>query len=184
MSEKTLAWDLLQWSEISSGLRVKRPWNSATIPGRHWVGHMEGQGLGRSFSKTRRRDHQRHGRDSRSRAVGPGMEKSLTSKAASRSPHFSAFQREIPLSLSRLQTWLVSMRMGVQSMASLSGLRIWHCHELWYRSQMWLRSCVAVAMVWATSCSSDSTPSLRTSICPGCNLKKKVFLEFPCGSVG
>ena len=27
-----------------------------------------------------------------------------------------------------------------------SGLRIWHCRELWYRSQMLLRSCIAVAL--------------------------------------
>ena len=30
---------------------------------------------------------------------------------------------------------LVSMRTQVQSLASLSGLRIWRCHELWCRSQ-------------------------------------------------
>ena len=30
-------------------------------------------------------------------------------------------------------------------MASLSGLRIQHCHKLWHRSQMWLRSRIAVA---------------------------------------
>ena len=36
------------------------------------------------------------------------------------------------------------MRMQVQSLALLSGLRIWHCHELWCRSQMQLRSHVAV----------------------------------------
>ena len=29
----------------------------------------------------------------------------------------------------------------------LSRLGIWHCHELWGKSQMWLGSCVAVA-VW------------------------------------
>ena len=29
----------------------------------------------------------------------------------------------------------------------LSGLRIWHCHELWCSSQMWLRSGVAVVVV-------------------------------------
>ena len=29
----------------------------------------------------------------------------------------------------------------------LSGLRIWHCCEPWYRSQMWLGSRVAVALV-------------------------------------
>ena len=36
---------------------------------------------------------------------------------------------------------------AVRSLASLSGLRIWHCHELWSRSQMQLRSGIAVAVV-------------------------------------
>ena len=42
------------------------------------------------------------------------------------------------------QIWLVSMSTQVQSLTSLSGLRIWHCHELWCRSQMWLGSGIAV----------------------------------------
>ena len=33
------------------------------------------------------------------------------------------------------------MRLRVRSLASLSGLKIWRCHELWCRSQMWLGSC-------------------------------------------
>ena len=33
-------------------------------------------------------------------------------------------------------------------LASLSGLRIWHCRKLWCRSQTWLRSQVAVAVAW------------------------------------
>ena len=33
--------------------------------------------------------------------------------------------------------------------------------------------CVAVAVVWACSCSSDWTPSVGTSICPGCGPKKQ-----------
>ena len=33
------------------------------------------------------------------------------------------------------------------SLASLNGLRILHCCELWCMSQMWLRSQVAVAVV-------------------------------------
>ena len=41
----------------------------------------------------------------------------------------------------------LSMRMQVQSLALLSGLRIWLCHKLQHRSQMQLRSCVAVAVV-------------------------------------
>ena len=43
----------------------------------------------------------------------------------------------------------VSMRTWVQSLASLGGLRIWRCRELWCRSQMWLGSCVAVAVAVA-----------------------------------
>ena len=53
---------------------------------------------------------------------------------------------------------------GVRFLASLSGLRIQHCCE---RSQMWFGSgaVVAVAVAVAGSCSSNSTPSLGTSIC-------------------
>ena len=40
------------------------------------------------------------------------------------------------------------MRMWIQSLAWLSGLRVWRCHELRYRSQMWLGSCV----LWWLSC--------------------------------
>ena len=59
----------------------------------------------------------------------------------------------------------VSMRMWVQSLASLSGLRIWRCCELWCRPQMQLRSQVAAAAVQASDHSSNMTPSLGTSIC-------------------
>ena len=52
---------------------------------------------------------------------------------------------EFSLWLSRLQTQLVSMRLWVQSLALLSGLRIPCCPELWFRLQ--LRSGVAVAVV-------------------------------------
>ena len=55
------------------------------------------------------------------------------------------------------------MRMWVQSLAPLSGLKIQGCHELWLNSQTQLRTCVAVAVVQASSCSSDSNPSLGTS---------------------
>ena len=42
-------------------------------------------------------------------------------------------------------TRLVSMRMQFRSLASLSGLRIWRCHELWCRSQTQLGSGTAMA---------------------------------------
>ena len=44
------------------------------------------------------------------------------------------------------QIQLGTIRLWVQALSLLSGLRIWHCHELWCRSQMWLGSDVAVAV--------------------------------------
>ena len=72
---------------------------------------------------------------------------------------------EFLLWLRGLRIQLVPMRMWVRSLASLSGLRIPHCSKLQHRLQVCLRSGVAVAVVQASSCSSDSTPSLETSIC-------------------
>ena len=51
---------------------------------------------------------------------------------------------EFPLWLSGLRTWLVSMRMWVWFLVSLSGLAIWCCCELWCKSQMRLGSPIAV----------------------------------------
>ena len=59
---------------------------------------------------------------------------------------------------------LGTMRLQVLSLASLSGLKIRCCHELWCRSQTQLRSGVAVAVTIAGSCRSDLTPGLGTSI--------------------
>ena len=78
---------------------------------------------------------------------------------------------EFPLRLSR--TRLVSMRMWVWSLAALSGLRIQHFCELWYKLQTQLRSRVAVAVVLAGSCSSNSSPSQGPSICLEWSPKKK-----------
>ena len=74
----------------------------------------------------------------------------------------------VPIVAQWKQIQLVSMTMRVQSLASLSGLEIWHCRELWYRLQTRLRSCVAVAVVQAGSCISP-----KTSICHGYGPKKK-----------
>ena len=68
------------------------------------------------------------------------------------------FKLGVPVKAQWKWIWLVSMRTQVWSLASLSGLRIWHCRELWCRSQMRLRSCVSVALASASGCSSDSTP--------------------------
>ena len=55
----------------------------------------------------------------------------------------------------RKQIQLGTMRLWVQFLASLSGLRILRCRELWCRSKTRLGSGVAVAVVWAGSHSSD-----------------------------
>ena len=55
----------------------------------------------------------------------------------------------------------------------LGVLRICHCRELWCKSQKCLGSHIAVALAWANSCSSKSTPSLRTFICLSVALKSK-----------
>ena len=52
----------------------------------------------------------------------------------------------VPIVSQRKIIQLGTTRLQVQSLASFSGLRIWHCHELWCRSQMWLGSCIAVAV--------------------------------------
>ena len=44
--------------------------------------------------------------------------------------------QELPLWLTGLRTQMVSVRRQVQFLASLSGLRIWHCHKLWHRSKI------------------------------------------------
>ena len=64
------------------------------------------------------------------------------------------------------------MRTQVLSLTLFSGLRIWCCHELWRRLQTQLGSCVAaVALVGGGGggYSSNSTPSLGTSIGHGCS---------------
>ena len=62
---------------------------------------------------------------------------------------------------------------SVQSLASLSGLRIRCCRELWCRSQTRLRFHATLAVVQAGSCRSNWTPSLGTSVCHGYGPKKK-----------
>ena len=73
--------------------------------------------------------------------------------------------RGVPIMAQQKQIRLRTRRLRVRSLASLSGLRIWRCPELWCRSQMQLGSGVAaMAVVQANSYSFDWTPSLETSI--------------------
>ena len=54
----------------------------------------------------------------------------------------------VPVVAQWKRIWLGTMRLQVLPLASLSGLRIQHCGELWCRLQMQLGSCVAVAVVY------------------------------------
>ena len=73
--------------------------------------------------------------------------------------------------------WLTNLTITHENMGLIpglaQGLRIWHCCELWCRSQRRLISWVAVAVAKASSCSSNLTPSLGTSICHRRGPKKK-----------
>ena len=57
--------------------------------------------------------------------------------------------RLLHLGVPVMAQWLTNLIRDheVQSLASLSGLRIWHCHELWCRLQTHLGSHIAVALV-------------------------------------
>ena len=50
----------------------------------------------------------------------------------------------VPVMAQWKQIQLGNMRLQVWSLPLLSGLGIWHCCELWCRSQTWLGSGVAV----------------------------------------
>ena len=71
-----------------------------------------------------------------------------------------------------VETNLTSIHEDAGSILGLAQcwLRVCRCRELWCRSQMRLRSGVAVAV--ASSYSSESTPSLGTSICCWCSPKE------------
>ena len=81
---------------------------------------------------------------------------------------------EFPLWLSRLRNRCYLHEDAVWSLALISGLRIQCCCKLPCKSWMHLGSSLAVAVVKAGSCSSDST-SPGTSICLRCAHKRKTF---------
>ena len=82
-------------------------------------------------------------------------------------------QKRIPPVVQQKQTWPVSMRIWVWSLASLSGLRIKHCHELWYRSQTWLRSGIAVAIARPAAAALIKLLSWEPLYAKGAALKSK-----------
>ena len=82
------------------------------------------------------------------------------------------------LCLSRLR----SQRSVCEDVGSTPGLlsrvKIQRCCKLQGSSQMWLGSCVAVAVVLAGSCSSGWTPRPGTCICHRCSCKKEKKIDW------
>ena len=69
--------------------------------------------------------------------------------------------------------WLTNPTRNHEVAGSVPGLaQFRRCLEMWCRLQMQLRSRVAVPLVLASGYSSDSTPSLGTSICRGSGPRK------------
>ena len=78
----------------------------------------------------------------------------------------------VPNEAQRKRIRLGTMRLRVWPLASLRGLRIQRCRELWCRWQTWLGARLAVALAQAGSYNSNSTHSLGNSICCGCRPEK------------
>ena len=78
------------------------------------------------------------------------------------------------------QIWLGTMKLQVWSLASLSGLRIQHCHELWCRSQIRLSSDVAAVVGCGVGCQLQLQldPSLGTSIYCACAPEKQNKIKY------
>ena len=74
------------------------------------------------------------------------------------------FPHTCPIVAQQKWTWLVSTRIPVRSLASLSGWGIWHCHELCCRP-------VAIALIWLLA--------WKLPYAAGVALKKKLKNHFP-----
>ena len=73
-----------------------------------------------------------------------------------------------------METNLTSIHEDSDSIPGLvSGWGIWHCPELWCRSQMQVRSQIAVAVVWASSCSLIRPLAWELIYAPGAALERK-----------
>ena len=87
----------------------------------------------------------------------------------------------VPVMAQQKRIRLGTMRLQVQSLASLSELRIWHCLELWRRSQM--RLGLVLLRLWYRLATTTLSRPLAWE--PPCamgaalkNKKKKGFLFF------
>ena len=101
----------------------------------------------------------------------------ISSYKCTHGQHSKLTKRGVPVVAQRKRIQLGTVRLQVRSLALLSGLRIWHCHELWCRWQKWLGGGMAVAVAGCGQLLPAAValirPSLGTSICHRCSPKKQ-----------
>ena len=116
----------------------------------------------------------------------PPAPPSLPSPSLPESLHlcFTVMEIGVPIVAQQKLTQLVSMRTQVRSLASISGSGIRHCGELWCRSQTGTDPTLLWLWWRPGSYSSDSTPSLGTSICHTCSPSKKTHNQTTKNSHG
>ena len=146
------------------------------MEGKTWVSNIEGMGrkFKRCFRSTRPCRRERWNRLNCGEGWGPFIlkvresQKMLTKSWRFGSRHIVIFPSWVPQqwtipndvhikkaheAVPVLEQWkwipVGTMNFQVWSLASFSGLRIWHCHELSCRLQTWLGSGVAVAVALA-----------------------------------
>ena len=86
------------------------------------------------------------------------------------------------------------MRLQVQSLASLSGLRIRHCHELWCGWQMRLRSGIAMAvgrpaavapirpLAWEPLYAAGAAPKRKKKATLSCKDRMEIIILYVVGA--
>ena len=82
----------------------------------------------------------------------------------------------VPILAQWKRIWLGSMRTHIRTLASLSGLRIWCCRELWSQMQLWY--CCGCGVGWQLQLWFDPSPGI--SICAGFSPKKKKINVASC----
>ena len=106
------------------------------------------------------------------------MTSKLSTSKSERTLHEKAFKSPLKLGVSivaqcGLRTHIVSVRIQIQSLASLSRLRIWGCHKLWRVSLMCLRSTVATAVAQASAVAQIQPLAQELPHATGAALKRK-----------
>ena len=87
--------------------------------------------------------------------------------------HLKNIYSGVPVVMQWKQIRLRTMRLQVRSLASISRLRIWHCCELWCRSQTLLGSCIAVAWCRPAAVAPIGPPAWESPYAAGSALKSQ-----------